>query len=73
MENITQQDYITNIFSKYPSTRRVFIKNKMRCFACELNKFATVEECCINHKVKDPDSFIKMLNQSKDEELNNGR
>jgi hybrid cluster-associated redox disulfide protein len=68
-EVITKTDYISNIFNKYPAARKVFIKNKMRCFACELNRFATVEECCINHKVKDPDSFVKMLNESRDEEL----
>ncbi len=68
-EEITKDDYITNIFTKYPSTRRVFVNNKMRCFACEMNRFATVEECCRNHKVKDPDNFVMMLNESKDEEI----
>jgi len=68
-ESISKTDLITNIFTKYPSTRRVFISNKMRCFACELNRFATVEECCRNHKVKDPDSFVLLLNESKDEEI----
>jgi hybrid cluster-associated redox disulfide protein len=68
-EAITKSDNLANIFNKYPSTMKVFIKNKMRCFACELNAFATVEECCRNHKVKDPDSFVLMLNESRDEDL----
>jgi hypothetical protein len=68
-DSITKNDYITNIFNKFPSTRKVFISNKMRCFACELNRFATVEECCKNHKVKDPEKFVLMLNESKDEEI----
>jgi len=72
-EEITKNDYITNIFNKYPSTRKVFINNKMRCLICELKRFATVEECCRNHKVKNPDKFVLMLNESKDEDLNNGQ
>jgi len=69
METIEKNDYIEKIFEKYPSTRKVFINKGMRCIACEMNRFATVEECCANHKVKDLDSFVRMLNESKDEDL----
>lgn len=69
MENITKNDYLEKIFEKYPSTRKVFVNKSMRCFGCELMKFATVEECCKNHKIKDLDKFVLMLNESKDEEI----
>jgi hypothetical protein len=69
---ITKNDLILNIFARYPSARKVFISRKMRCFACEMNRFATVEECCRNQKIKDVDGFVKMLNESRDEETDNG-
>ena len=69
IEHIKKSDPIEKIFEKFPSTRKVFINKNMRCVVCDMNRFATVEECCINHKVKDPDSFVKMLNESVDEDL----
>ncbi len=69
IEYIKKSDPIEKIFEKFPSTRKVFINKSMRCVVCEMNRFATVEECCINHKVKDPDDFVRMLNESVDEEL----
>lgn len=69
LELIKKSDPIEKIFEKYPSTRKVFINKGMRCVACEMNRFATVEECCANHKVKDPDTFVRMLNESVDEDL----
>jgi len=68
-ELITPNDQISKIFEKYPSTRKVFINKGMRCVVCEMNRFATVGECCANHKVKDLDKFVLMLNESKDEDL----
>ncbi|MFO7809851.1 MAG: DUF1858 domain-containing protein [Candidatus Delongbacteria bacterium] len=62
MREITKDDFITEIFEICPDCRRVFIKNKMRCFGCELNRFATVGECCKHHKIKDPDNFLNSLN-----------
>jgi len=59
----SKKDLILNIFKKCPSARRYFIKKSMRCPACELNRFATVEECCRNHKVKDIDNFVRELNK----------
>ena len=70
MEAIGKSAMIQEIFSKHPQTRDVFIKNKMRCFGCDMIKFATVEECCKNHKVKDIDSFIDSLNQTVVKGLN---
>ena len=69
IEYIKKSDQIEKIFEKFPSTRKVFINKSMRCVVCEMNRFATVEECCINHKVKDPDDFVRMLNESVDEDL----
>ncbi|MCG2760278.1 MAG: DUF1858 domain-containing protein [Candidatus Delongbacteria bacterium] len=61
---ITKNDNIANVFEKFPSTRRVFIKNSMRCFGCEMMKFSTVEDCCKSHKVKDMEDFICALNKA---------
>ena len=69
MEVIKKTDCLENIFRKYPSARKVFINKSLRCVVCELNKFSTVEECCANHKVKDVDGFVRMLNESVDEDL----
>jgi len=64
-EIISKNDYISHIFEKFPSARRVFIDKSMRCFACDIMKFATVEECCRNHKIRDINSFVKNLNKTK--------
>jgi hypothetical protein len=69
MEMIKKNDNIDGIFRKYPSTRKVFINKSLRCVICEMNRFVTVEECCLNNKVKDVDGFVKLLNESVDEEL----
>ena len=69
IELIKKNDPIEKIFEKYPSTRKVFINKSMRCVVCEMNRFATVEECCINHKVKNTDDFVRMLNESVDEDI----
>lgn len=62
---ISKKDYIAQVFDKYPVVRRAFIDRKMRCFACDMMKFATVEECCSNHKIKDVEGFVSTLNKYK--------
>ena len=61
MGPIGRNAMIQEIFTRHPQTRQVFIKNSMRCFGCDMLKFATVEECCKNHEIKDVDAFVNSL------------
>ncbi len=61
MESIGKNAMVQEIFTRHPQTRQVFIKNRMRCFGCDMLKFATVEECCKNHHISDVDAFVSSL------------
>ena len=45
-ESITASTTIDDVVTRHPATARVFIRRRMHCVGCEIDRFHTVADVC---------------------------